>query len=163
MIRRDRVHATTLVDVEPDVAFEIFTVEIDAWWGKGPRFRPGLEGKGVLRFEPHVGGRLLEIYEGREVDAFEFGQVKVWEPPERIVLDLGGRDFAPDEWTEVEIRFSAEGQATRIDIEHRGFRKLAPDHPVRHGMDDHSFYDMMGLWWGDLLAQIARYGSETPR
>jgi len=33
--------ATTFVAVDPADAFEVFTSEIDQWWGRGPRFRFG--------------------------------------------------------------------------------------------------------------------------
>ena len=36
---------------------------------------------GYLRFEPRIGGRLLETYD--DESTFEFGRVKVWEPGQR--------------------------------------------------------------------------------
>jgi hypothetical protein len=50
------VRVTTVLDVDPQAAFRIFTEDVDAWWGRGPRFRwaPGREG--TLRFEPEAAG-----------------------------------------------------------------------------------------------------------
>ena len=55
----DRARASTFVAVEPLETFEVFTSEIDLWWGRGPRFRFGGKRRGTLTFEPGVGGRLL--------------------------------------------------------------------------------------------------------
>jgi hypothetical protein len=57
----DSVRVTTVVPVDPPAAFEVFTGQVDAWWKRGPRYRPGLLRLGVMRFEPPgVGGRLLD-------------------------------------------------------------------------------------------------------
>jgi hypothetical protein len=51
----------------------------------------------------------------------------VWQPPARLAyLWYLGRDRA--DATEVEIRFLARGaDATRVEIEHRGWDRLGPD------------------------------------
>ena len=92
MSRTDYVSVTTLVATDPATAFEIFTAEVNVWWKHGPMFRPSVHGAGVLRFEPGVGGRLLETYD--DESSFEFGRVKVWVPGERLVFEMIGRDFA---------------------------------------------------------------------
>ena len=55
----------------------------------------------------------------------EWGEVTVWEPPRRLAyLWYLRRDRA--DATEVEITFAARGpSATRIDIHHRGWERLA--------------------------------------
>ena len=53
----DVVTVTTVVAVEPDAAFRLFTEQVDAWWKRGPRFR-FLDGHaGMMRFEPGSSGR----------------------------------------------------------------------------------------------------------
>jgi uncharacterized protein YndB with AHSA1/START domain len=159
MSERDAVTVRTVVEVEPAVAFEIFTTETDLWWGEGPRFRPLSHPQGRMVFEPRVGGRLLEQVEGEAEPAFELGRIEVWDPPGRLVFRMGGRDFEPDprDWPVVEIRFEPLGDATSVVLEQRGFAALAADHPVRHGLDSDAFFDMMGLFWADLLGQAQRY------
>ena len=47
------------VALDPKAAFAVFTEEIDTWYRRGPHT---LSGKAVgVRFEPGVGGRLVEV------------------------------------------------------------------------------------------------------
>lgn len=157
MSEETRVRAQTIVPLPPDEAFALFTEEVDTWWRHGPRFRPAIDGKeGVMRLEPGVGGRLLEVYDAGEV--FELGRIQVFEPGKHLVFWMGGRDFAPDEWTEVEVRFDAVRRGTQVSIEHRGFDALGRDHGVWHGQDVGAFVGAMGLWWGDLLVGLRAAG-----
>ncbi len=100
-------------------AFRIFTEGIGEWW---PSNRGYSFGGGRLKevcLEPVAGGRLYERYtDGEE---FEVGRVIVCEPPRRIVFTWQGRWSEP---TEVEVRFTPEGSATRVDLEHRGWERL---------------------------------------
>lgn len=152
MTRTANIVATTVVAANPATAFEIFTAEVDAWWRRGPMFRPAAGGAGVLRFEPGVGGRLLEMYD--DGSSYEFGRIRVWEPDRRLVFDLFARAFRPGESTEVEVLFEAEGDHTRVTVTNRGWERFAVDHPVRHGMGEPAFSDMMSVWWADLLVAI---------
>lgn len=149
------VRVTTVVPTGVESAFRIFTEEIDAWWRKGPRFRVDGERPSTMRLEPEVGGRFLEVYRGD--DAFEIGKVLVWEPPERLVFEMGGRDFKPDERTEVDVRFEAVDAGTRVTVHHTGWDALPADHPARHGHGEPAFTNMMGIWWADTLAAVRAY------
>ncbi len=160
MSEKTRVCALTTVPIPPDEAFVLFTEEVGTWWRHGPRFRAAIDGKeGVMRFEPGEGGRLLEVYDEAADDTFELGRILVWEPGKRLVFLIGGRDFAPDEWTEVEIRFERVERGARVSVEHYGFDELGSDHNVWHGEDRESFIGSMGLWWGDLLVALRVAGS----
>lgn len=153
MADETRVRAMTTVPLPPAEAFALFTDEVDAWWRHGPRFRPAADGKtGRMVFEPGAGGRLLEVYE-TGADAFELGRTLEWIPGDRLVFQMGGREFAKDEWTRVAVYFERleSGRGTRVTIEHTGFDALGSDHGVWHGQDHDAFVGMMGLWWGDLL------------
>lgn len=59
----DQVKVSVLVDVEPAVAFEVFTTEIDRWWRRGVAYRVAGRRPGVLVLEPELGGRIFEQYE----------------------------------------------------------------------------------------------------
>ena len=51
----DQARVTVLVEVEPALAFRVFTEEIDQWWRRGSRFRVSGRSHGILRLEPGVG------------------------------------------------------------------------------------------------------------
>lgn len=157
MIRTDRISATTIVSVDPGVAFEIFTEEIDEWWRRGPRFRWVTDGQGTLRFEGGVGGRLVEVRDAATGEGFEVGRILTWKPAECLVFELRARNFEPEQRTEVEVRFTAVDGGTRVHVEHRGWDSLPAGHPARHGLEGPAFSNMMGVWWGDLMVAIRSY------
>lgn len=140
--------ASTLVPGDPLATFVLFTDELALWWKPRPGRRVGLRG-GVLFFER---GRLCE----RLGDAvFEVGRVLVWQPGERLRFEWRAPNFEPGEVTEVEVRFTAQGESTRVSIEHHGWAAI-PDARLRQSMDDASFESLIGLWWGELLAALRR-------
>jgi uncharacterized protein YndB with AHSA1/START domain len=157
--RGDKVRVTVLVRVPPAIAFEVFTRETDLWWRRGPRFRPGGARVGVLQFEPHEGGRLFERFD--DAGMIEVGRVTRWEPPERLVFEWRNSNFAPDEVTEVEVRFDASPSGTQVTLEHRGWSALRPDHPARHGLDDAAFVAMLGRWWAALMTSLRERGERS--
>jgi hypothetical protein len=120
------VRVNVVVDVDPTTAFQLFTEEIDSWYRPGPHsfFDPS-RALG-MRFEPGVGGRLIEVYDKTTGEGRTVGKVTVWEPGRRLVLV---------DWyqTEIEVDFRAEGDATRVALEHRGLEQLRPDLAERHG------------------------------
>ena len=146
------VTVTTEVATDPETAFAIFTEEIDTWWRRGPRHRFSRDKTGVLRFEPGVGGRLIEIYDDGET--WEVGRVSAWDPGARLVFEWRLRNFAEGEVTEVEIRFQASARGTRVTVEHRGLSLLPTSHPARHGLEGEALTSMFGLWWGDVVVGL---------
>jgi uncharacterized protein YndB with AHSA1/START domain len=146
----ESILATTVVAVDPETAFTVFTEEVDAWWKHGPRFRTGAPGQSLLRFEPGTGGRLVETFDDA-ADPFELGRITAWEPPSRLVFEMFARAFQPGETTEVEVRFEPTAGGTRVTVEHRGWSAFGPEHPVRHGLVGEAFVASMGVFWGDLL------------
>jgi hypothetical protein len=153
-VTTDCISATTIVALEPEVAFEVFTEEIDKWWRRGPRFRWLVEGEGTLRFEGGEGGRLLEDPGDAAREAFVVGRIISWKPAERVVFEMRARAFEPDQSTEVEISFEPVERGTRVRVEHRGWDSIPADHAARHDLDDTAFGAMMGTWWGDLLVAL---------
>ena len=111
------------VDAPQDHAFDTWTRAIDRWWPADHTHtgRSDLE----IVLEGRVGGRIFErTPEGEEWD---WGEVTAWEPPARLVY-LWHLKRDRTEATEVEIRFvSLAADATRIDIEHRGWEVLGAE------------------------------------
>lgn len=163
----DQARASVLVAVEPDVAFLVFTEEIDQWWRRGLRYRMAGKRRGVIHMEPGVGGRLLESFDtGSGACVVETGRVTVWEPPSRLVFEWRAANFAPAEKTEVEVQFEPSPSGTLVTVTHRGWSRIRPDHPARHGLEVAAFLRMNGLWWGDLMTSlrehVARRASPGP-
>jgi hypothetical protein len=146
----DSVTVTTVVPADPRAAFALFTDEVNAWWRRGPRYRFGPR-DGTLRF---TDGRFVEEFDDGEV--YEVGRESAWEPGARLVFTWRGRGFAHDELTEVEVRFVTVEGGTRVTVEHRGWARLAKDHPMRHGLSGRAFVDMIGLWWADQATALRR-------
>ena len=157
--RGDEARATVLVEVPVEAAFRIFTEEIDRWWRQGPRYRIAGRGRSVLALEPRAGGRLYERFAGDRV--VETGRVTVWEPPARLVFEWRAANFAPAEKTEVEVRFAATDGGTLVTVSHRGWAKVRPDHPARHGLPPAPFLRMMGMWWGELMTSLRELAATT--
>ena len=73
----------------------------------------------------------------------------------RVVFTWRGGDFAPDESTEVEVRFDPDPRGTRVSVQHRGWDALADAHRARHGLGKSgAFTSMVGLWWADLFTEL---------
>jgi uncharacterized protein YndB with AHSA1/START domain len=151
----DQARVSVSVAVPPAEAFRVFTEEIDLWWRRGLKYRVARGSDGVMCLEPGLGGRLFESIAtkagGRVI---ETGRVTAWEPPARLVLEWRAVNFAPDERTEVEVRFEPAGEGTLVTVTHRGWSRIRADHPARHGHDAVAFVRMLGMWWGDLMTAL---------
>lgn len=153
--RGDQVRITIAVAVPQDMAFEIFTNEIDRWWRKGPRFRQAGMSAGMIRLEAGVGGRLFESVESAGVErVFVVGRVRAWDPPSRLVFTWKNEVFAPNEDTEVEVTFAPTARGTLVTVTHRGWAAIRPDHPARHSMPVDQFIRSLGTWWGDQMSSM---------
>jgi uncharacterized protein YndB with AHSA1/START domain len=149
-----KVMVAVTVAAAPDVAFDIFTREVDAWWRHGPKYRFRGKRSGTMRFEPGTGGRLVEIYDESAGDLYVVGNVLAWVPGARLVFEWHGPNYRPGQVTIVEVRFTRSGDGTRVVVEHRGWESLPGDHPARHGLDDTPFLKSMGGWWQEQLASF---------
>lgn len=140
------------VGAPPARAFEAFTEEIGEWWCSHPLFQLTPDGDGYLRFEPGEGGRLIAtLANGKQ---FEVGRITVWKPGERLALTWRQATFAPDQTTELDVRFEAIGDETRVTVEHRGWNLIPQDHAARHGFDLLLFQRRQADHWRILLASL---------
>lgn len=139
--------------VPPERAFSLFTDDVDRWWRRGPKYRQGIGENGRMVFEPGEGGRLVERYDGgRE---FEIGRILVWRPGERLTFVWRLSNFAEDQATEVDIRFTPVAEGTRLTLEHRGWDTIPSDHPAHHGLDLTRSQMLRARWWDEQLASLA--------
>jgi hypothetical protein len=137
------------VAASPERAFEAFTREIASWWSPNALFRFTPRDPGVLSFEPGAGGRLVETLPSGKV--FEIGKVVVWAPPTRLVFGWRQATFAPDQATQVEVRFEPVGAETRVTVEHTGWESVPASHVAKHGFANAFFLQRHGEWWLSLL------------
>jgi uncharacterized protein YndB with AHSA1/START domain len=155
MIPGDQAKVSLLVHVAPMDAFRIFTEEIDGWWRSGMKYRLG-KNRSVVHLEPKLGGRLFETFNapsGAE-KILETGVITTWDPPNRVVFEWRASNFKPDERTEVDVTFEPSRSGTNVTVVHRGWAKIRPDHPARHGEGMSEFTRSLASWWGDLMTSF---------
>ena len=103
-----------------DDAFRIFTDEIGAWWPLPTHGMFGDQAGGVV----FRNGQMIEhATDGREA---VWAEVTRWEPPHGLALAWHpGRDA--DESSIVDVSFVADGDRTRVVIEHHGWESFGAD------------------------------------
>jgi uncharacterized protein YndB with AHSA1/START domain len=119
-----KVNRSVTVNASPEKAFRVFVEDIGTWWPLSEGFAfAGDKWKDMI-LEGREGGRLFE--RSRDGQEFHIGTVRVYDPPNRVVFSWGEDT---EEWegpTEVEVRFSPQGEVTRVELEHRGFDRIGP-------------------------------------
>jgi uncharacterized protein YndB with AHSA1/START domain len=114
------VRKTVTVDCAVEEAFRVFTSDAISWWP--------VESHSIhqtvseIVFEPRKGGEVYEVSESGERG--HWATVLEWDPPARLVLAWNILN-AETEPTEVEVRFLPEGGGTRVELEHRGWERIA--------------------------------------
>ena len=122
------------VDCVVEEAFRVFTTDAISWW---PLDSHSIHGDSE-------GDRVRGARGRRDLRAHGAGQHDHWasvlelEPPNRLVLAwniLSERATS----TEVEVRFTPEGDTTRVDLEHRGWEHVERERrdqarQLRHGL-----------------------------
>lgn len=130
------------VRCRPDHAFAVFTSRVDAWWPPSHRRFPA----STLSLGAGVGGPLVETSTTGEVH--RLGEVVRWEPPELVCFSwrLGAPPSAP---TLAFVRFQAEGEHTRVRVEHVEGAHALPDWAHTATIFHRS--------WGHVLAAFAAH------
>jgi uncharacterized protein YndB with AHSA1/START domain len=116
------VRKTVVVKQPPDRAFDLFTARMNDWWPHAalPGAAP-TAAAGTVVLEPGTHGRVYRRVADQTVEVW--GEVRVWEPPHRLVLTWQAVPGAGNP-TEIEIQFTPQGEGTRVDLEHRGWDQL---------------------------------------
>lgn len=156
------VRATVEVALPVAEAFRVFTDEVGAWYVVDRHTVMDHRRTVDIRFEPHVGGRFLDVYDAATGEGREMGRVTAWDPPRRLVL-------VDDRATETEVTFAAvrgegEGEgdgaaATAVTIEQRGLDRLPDDvaeHVRRHG------WPLLAGWFADAVSGRREERTMTP-
>jgi uncharacterized protein YndB with AHSA1/START domain len=145
------IKKSVLVAASAERAFHAFTQEMSTWWPLRSHHIGKVDAECVV-IEPFAGGRWFE----RGVDGSEcdWGKVQEWDPPRRLVVSWEiSSDWRhdPSIQTEVEVRFSAEGASTRVDLEHRLLHHYGEAAAQMRGL-----FDSEQGWMGLLKAFAAR-------
>jgi uncharacterized protein YndB with AHSA1/START domain len=111
------VRKSVHVDVPPDVAFRVFTERLADWWPLATHSGYERDAATVA----FVAGRLVEVSRAGAENVW--GEVTAWEPPGRVVFTWNP-NLEKDGDTEVEVRFTANGAGTRVELEHRAWEAL---------------------------------------
>jgi uncharacterized protein YndB with AHSA1/START domain len=114
---------TITVARPPEVAFRVFTEGLASWW-PARTHSVGHERVDTIVLEGHVGGRFYErLDDGTEHD---WGEITTWDPPGRLGMTWhAGRD--PETAQQLEIRFVAEDDGTRVELEQTGWEVLGDE------------------------------------
>ncbi len=116
------IRKSVVVPLDVEQAFELFTHRTAEWWPLATHSLAGEEAEAAF-FEGRVGGRVYE--RSRTGDEALWATIVAWEPPHRFALEWKVNPAKPS--TELEVRFTAEGDGTRVDLEHRGWEQYGDD------------------------------------
>jgi len=151
----DAVQTSIEVAVDPAAAFAAFTDDIDQWYVVDEHTVPDITRTKAIRFEPYVGGRLLDVHDETTGEGRAIATVTDWEPGERLA-------FTDARETTVEVTFVASGDGTRVTLVHSGLDRLPGDeaeHVRRHGWQA-TLLPWFEQWHG--RADGITFGTVTP-
>ena len=136
------IRRTLRVRAGREKAFDTFVSGMGGWWLKGHTLLASPQRDVVV--EPRAGGRWYEV--GEDGSEQSWGKVLAWERPRlvRLAWQLDADwTYDPDFETTVEVRFTADGDHTLVEFEHRDLD--------RFGERAQATRDAMDGGWGELL------------
>ena len=130
------------VGCDVERAFEVFTREIGSWWPLDQHaLHPGKVREVI--FEEHEGG---EVYEtSTDGERSHWATVLAWEPPAGFTIAWKVDPDAVAE-TEVEVRFTPDGDGTHVVLEHRNWERLGADAAEARGSYDNGWVMVLGRY-----------------
>ena len=145
------VRKSIVVAAPLERAFELFTDGVATWWPQATHSIHEDEVETVV-LEPREGGRMYERTRSGEEAHWAF--VRAWEPPHRLVLEWAVNPKNPP--TEVEVRFSAAEDGTRVELTHTGWEAYG-----ERAADGRAGYD---TGWDRVLGRFAEalHSARTP-
>jgi uncharacterized protein YndB with AHSA1/START domain len=117
-----------------EISFKMFCEEIGEWWPGGFGGRDAR-----LFLEREVGGRFYE----RRADGteYEIGRITPYRPPSLVAFTWHAPSW--DVATQMEIRFTADGSGTWVELEHSGWEQDTKTRDARRSYD---------TGWGSILS-----------
>ena len=121
------IEKSVTVSVSTEEAFRVFTEGIGAWW-PSERYSVDPENRQAVILEGWEGGRIIERTAAG--DEHVWGTLRAWEPPHRLVSTWHpGRGAQTAQ--EIEVTFVSMGDATRVNLRHRGWENVVDDRDER--------------------------------
>lgn len=112
----EEVRKTIVVSTPVEKAWEVFTERTATWWPVESHSIGGAEATAFVEAD-----RMYErLPDGTE---HTWGRMLVWDPPRRMVV-AWELPSGSEGQTEVEVRFTAQGESTVVELEHRGWERL---------------------------------------
>jgi uncharacterized protein YndB with AHSA1/START domain len=123
---------TVVVQLEPSLAFELFTGRIAEWWPL-PTHSVGLGDAVLVTFPNDVGGSIVETM--RDGTTSVWGTVTEWDPPAGVSFTWHpGQPGA--QAGDVEVRFTPDGAGgTEVVLTHSGWDRRSDGAAARGGYD----------------------------
>ena len=151
----DSVTSSIEVNVSKALAFDLYTLQMNAWYQNTTHSWHDPKRARALILQPYLGGSLIELYDEETGDGYTFGTVTKWTPPDEFVLRWTHHDEGHT--TEVAVRFTGlEETKTRIEIEHRGWSRL-PDHIAEKGVGSVRYgWPLQLKWFAEFLRDPGR-------
>ncbi len=119
---------TVTVPVDVHRAFELFTERITDWWPLATHSVGG-EAAASVSIDGRTGGQILERLADGSTSVW--GTVTDWEVAALVAFTWHpGHDA--DQATRVEVRFTADGDDTRVELTHTGWERRDPDARARY-------------------------------
>jgi uncharacterized protein YndB with AHSA1/START domain len=133
------VRKSVVVAAPIELAWEVFTERITTWWPLDTH-SIGKERIESMVVDGREGGRIYERLNGGGEESW--ATMVAWEPPRRLVFSWEITEPA----TEVEVRFTPEGEGTRVDLEHRGWERLGANAERRRGSYNEGWEYILGRY-----------------
>jgi uncharacterized protein YndB with AHSA1/START domain len=105
-------------------AFKLFTEGIHTWWPLDADHSVGEENAETCAIEPKVGGRVYEIL--KDGSESIWGTVQAYEPP-HLFATTWHPGNPSDLATYLEVRFTASGEGTIVELTHSGWEARGAD------------------------------------
>lgn len=112
------------VAVPPATAFTIFTEDISQWWRRGTPYWNDRERGKAVRFEPRLGGRLIEVWDLATGEGLDRGRITAWEPGRYLRFTWRQPNWPAALETEVEVSFRASRTGTTVELTHHGLDRV---------------------------------------
>jgi uncharacterized protein YndB with AHSA1/START domain len=137
------IRKTIRVQRSPEISFRVFCENMSQWWPEG------FGGKDTKLFlEGRVGGRFYE--QRSDGTEYQIGQVTAYQPPSIVAFTWRAPSW--DVHTQVEVRFAAEDEGTRVVLEHSGFEQDTKTRATHRSYED---------GWGSTLEHYQRQANAT--